>query len=100
ALVLHLIEDESARHLLGIAHGAADRGASAEPHDADRGIERVAAADFIEGRRILLGTASGNAGCMAGEVAHRHADAEDARRYFRRLGLKVHAWIRHAVHGP
>ena len=50
ALMRHLLEDEAAGCFLGVAHRAADRGAAAEPDDADRGIERVAAADFVEMR--------------------------------------------------
>ena len=47
----------AARCFAGIAHRPADRGAAAEPHDADRGIERVAAADFVEMGGVLLGAA-------------------------------------------
>ena len=50
ALMRHLVEDEAARCFLGVAHRPADRGAAAEPHDADRAIEGVAAADFVETR--------------------------------------------------
>ena len=39
---------------------------------------------------------AGNAVDAKCQVAHRHADAEDARRDFRRVGVKVHARIRHA----
>ena len=48
ALMRELVEDVPARGFAGVAHRSADRGAAAEAHDADRGIERVAAADFIE----------------------------------------------------
>ena len=78
----HLVEDEAAGCLPGVAHRPADRGAATEPADADRAIERVAAADLVEGGGVLLGAASGNARRMKGEVAHRHADAQDARRLF------------------
>src|SRR5204862_5381571 len=90
ALMRHLLEDEAAGGFLGVAHRSADRGAAAEPHDADGTIERVAATDFTEIRRVLLGTAPGDTGRVKGEVAHGHADAEDAWRYLWRLGLKVH----------
>ena len=46
--------------------------------------------------RVLLGAAPGNTGDAEGQVAHRHADAEDARRDFRRFVVKVHPGIRHA----
>ena len=37
----------------GVAHRPADRGAATEPDDADRAIERVTAADFVEGGGVL-----------------------------------------------
>src|SRR4051812_31661731 len=96
ALVRHLIEDEATRCFLGIAHRPADRGAATEPNDADRAIERIAATDLVECGGVLLGAAPGNTWRMKGEVAHRHADAQDARRGFRRLVVKIHPGIRHA----
>ena len=57
AFMRELVEDVAARGFAGIAHRAADRGAAAEAHDADRGVERVAAADFLEMAGVLLGAA-------------------------------------------
>jgi len=95
ALMRHLIEDVAARCLPGIADRTADRGPAAEPHDADSRIQRIAAANLLEMRGILLGAARGHAGRAEGQISHRHADAEDPRRDFGRPDLKVHAWIRH-----
>ena len=85
AFMRELVEDVAARGFAGIAHRAADRGAAAEPHDADRGIERVAAADFVEMAGVLLVAARRQLLDAKGQVAHRHADAENARRDFRRV---------------
>ena len=95
ALMRHLVEDEAARCFPGVAHRPADRGAAAEPHDADRAIERVAAADFVEMRWRSPWSRARERRRMKGQVAHRHADAENARRDFRRFVLKVHPGIRH-----
>ena len=96
ALMRELFEDEAARCFAGVAHRPADRGAAAEPHDSDRGIERVAAADLVEMGGVLLGAARRNAADAKRQVAHRHADAEDTRRDFRRGSVKIHRGIRHA----
>src|SRR3954469_5669209 len=88
------------------SHRPADRGAATEPNNPDCAIERVAAADFVECGGVLLGAASGNTRRMKGEVAHRHADAENPRRDFGCFVLKVHRGIRHVGsassrnHGP
>src|SRR3954469_12734790 len=82
------------------SHRPADRGAATEPNNPDCAIERVAAADFVECGGVLLGAASGNTRRMKGEVAHRHADAENAGWHFRRLILKIHAWTRYVRSSP
>ena len=69
----------------GIAHRPADRGAAAEPHDADRGIERVAAADLVEMAWRSPWSRARERLDAKRQVAHGHADAQDARRDFRRL---------------
>src|SRR5882724_7654172 len=96
ALMRELFENETARRFLDVTHRPADRGAAAEPHDSDRGIERIAAADLVKMGGILFGTAPRNAADAERQVAHRNSDAQDPRRDFRRLFLKVHAGIRHA----
>ncbi len=96
ALMREVVEDKAARGLARVAHWSADRGTAAEADDADRGIERVAAADLVEMGGVLLGAAGGHAADTERQVAHRHADAEDARRDFRRGSVKVHTGIRHA----
>ena len=39
---------------------------------------------------------AGNAPDAERQIAHRHADAQDARRDFRRGSVKIHTGIRHA----
>ena len=95
AFMRELLENVPARCFAGIAHRAADRGAAAEPHDADRGIERVAAADFVEMAGIYLEAALRQFLDAERQIAHRHADAENARRDFRRGSVKVHRLVHH-----
>ncbi len=100
ALMRHLVENVAARSLLGIAHRPADRGPAAEPHDPDRAIERVAAADLLEMGGVLLGAACGQARHAERQVAHRHADAQDARGNFGRSSVKVHRLAHHVRPAP
>src|SRR5271167_1647014 len=92
----HLLENIAAGGFAGIAHRPADRSAAAEPDDADRTIERVAAADFLEMAGVLLGAPRRQALHAKRQVAHRHADAENAWRDFRRRIVEIHGGIRHA----
>ncbi|MGY3287900.1 hypothetical protein ACVWWP_000967 [Bradyrhizobium sp. LM3.6] len=80
AFSFHPFEDEAARNLPGIAHGARERDAAAKPRHGDCGIERVAAADLREMGGIRLAAARGHGLDPKGQVAHGNADAEDARR--------------------
>src|SRR3981189_3414683 len=96
ALMRELVEDIAVRSVTDIAPRAASPGAAAEPDDADGGVERIAAADFLEVGGVFLGTAGGNAADAEGQVAHRHSNAEDTGRDFGRLVVKVHPGIRHA----
>src|SRR5258708_30340799 len=89
-------EDKAARCPTPDAHRPAARGAAAEADDADRGIERVAAANLVKMGGVLLGAAAGYAADAERQVAHRHADAKAARRDFLRFGVEVHTGIRHA----
>jgi len=82
ALIRELVEDVPARGFAGVAHRSADRGAAAETHDSDRRVERVAAADFLEMAGIHLEAAGRQFLDTKCQVAHRHADAQDARRDF------------------
>jgi len=49
--------------------------------------ERVAAADFVEMAGVLLGAARRQALHAKRQIAHRHANAQNARRDFRRGGI-------------
>src|SRR5258706_11691304 len=97
ALMRELVKNVPARRFAGIAHRAADRGTATETGDSDRGIERVAAADFIEMAGVHLEATRGQFLDAERQVTHRYADTEDARRGFGRGSAKVHRLIHYLV---
>src|SRR4029077_8416597 len=89
-------EDIPGGGFASVAHWPADRGAAAEAHDTDGGVERVAAADFIKMAGVRFGAASGNTTDPKGQIAHGNADTENPRRSSWRFVVKIHTGIRHA----
>jgi hypothetical protein len=101
ALMRELVENVAACGLARIAHRSADRGAAAKPHDADRGTERIAAADLLEMGRVLLRSTRRHLWRTEGEVAYGNTNAENAWRDFRRPVVKIHArMVRQVVQAP
>ena len=72
-----VVENILAGGLARVAHRAGQQGMAAEPVDADRGIQRIAATDLRKAVGVEFLAAAGDRLDAEGEVAYRHADAQD-----------------------
>src|ERR1700742_3682884 len=90
-----LLENLLIRSLARVADRSADRGAATEPNDSNRSVEPVAATDLVEMGRMHFGPKDRQFLDSECEVADRHTDAQNTRRYFRRGVVKIHQGIRH-----